>query len=244
MSRRKRLTCAVAGVLGAATMAGAPAAQAGGPDTYEVTITNLTSGQPFTPALLATHRGKHAIFDVGRPAGPAVQQIAENGDNGPLSAALAADKKVSGTAQVASPLVPAGRVAATGLPSEVTTTVTAERGAHRLSFAMMLICTNDGFTGVDGLKLPRHIGRSVTTTTAGYDAGTERNTQAFADMVPPCRPLITGGPMAGTGMTNPALAEGGVIRHHPGIQSAVGDLDPAVFGWSDPVARVRVTRVG
>lgn len=45
-------------------------------------------------------------------------------------------------------------------------------------------------------------------------------------------------------MTNPALAEGGIIHHHPGIQAGVGALDPAVFGWDDPVARVHVTRIG
>lgn len=244
MPGRKHLACAVVGVIGAAMLSGAPLAQADGPRTYEVTITNLTRGQPFTPPLLATHRGDDAVFEVGDEASAGVRQIAENGDNGPLAAALAADRHVSGTTAVMTPIVPAGRVMATGLPSQVTATVTADRGARRLSFAMMLICTNDGFTGVNGLKLPKHAGRSVTAMTAAYDAGTEINTQMFGDMVPPCRPLITGGPMMGTGTTNPALAEGGNIRHHPGIQAGVGALDPAVFGWVDPVARVRVTRIG
>lgn len=244
MPTRKRFICALAGVVGATALTGAPAAQAGGADRYEVTITNLTAGQPFTPPLLATHRGRDAIFEVGRPASAALQQIAENGDNGPLAAALAPNRHVAATQQVTTPMVPAGRVAATGLPDQVTTTITTRGGAKRLSFAMMLICTNDGFTGVDGLKLPRQVGASVTVMTSGYDAGTEINTQAFSDMVPPCRPLITGGPLMGTGATDPALAEGGVVSHHPGIQSGVGDVDPATFGWSDPVARVRVTRVG
>jgi hypothetical protein len=48
----------------------------------------------------------------------------------------------------------------------------------------MLICTNDGFTGVNKLKLPSEIGQSVTVRTQAYDAGTE----LFADLVPPCAP--------------------------------------------------------
>ena len=46
----------------------------------------------------------------------------------------------------------------------------------------------------------------------------------------------------GTGMSNPALAEGGVIHHHAGIQGGV-DLTPMTHGWSDPVAEVTVERV-
>jgi hypothetical protein len=105
-------------------------------------------------------------------------------------------------------------------------------------------CTNDGFTGVNGLRLPRKVGDSVTTVTAGYDAGTEINTEDFAHIVPPCQALIgvsSGEP--GTDTSDPALAEGGVIRHHPGIQGG-SDLQPAVHGWTDPVARVTVEAIG
>lgn len=230
-------------VLGALVLA--PAAGADGAGTYRVTITNLTAGQPFTPPVVATHRGKDQIFEVGSPASAGVQQIAENGNNAPLLAALGENRRVSDFVQAGStPLVPAGRVAATGFSDHVTFDITADRGANRISFAMMLICTNDGFTGVNSLKLPKHDGDAVTVRTNGYDAGTELNTQRFVDMVPPCHPLVVGGPMGGTGMTNPALAEGDVIHHHAGILQGVGDLDPAVYGWTDPVAEVTVTAIG
>jgi len=88
----------------------------------------------------------------------------------------------------------------------------------------MLICSNDGFTGVDSLALPAEIGDRSSMLTAGYDAGTEINTEDFADFVPPCQGLIgvsSGEP--GTGTTNPALAEGGVIHHHLGIAGG-GDI--------------------
>jgi hypothetical protein len=108
----------------------------------------------------------------------------------------------------------------------------------------MLICTNDGFTGVDSLRLPKDVGDAVVVRSASYDAGTETNTEDFADIVPPCQGLVgvsSGEP--GTGMSNPALAEGGVIHHHPGIAGGA-DLVPAIHGWTDPVAEITVERVG
>ena len=51
------------------------------------------------------------------------------------------------------------------------------------------------------------------------------NTEDFADIVPPCQGLIgVGSDDEGTGMSNPDLAEGGVIAHHTGI---VDHHDPA-----------------
>jgi hypothetical protein len=84
----------------------------------------------------------------------------------------------------------------------------------------------------------------VTTRSAGYDAGTERNTEDFADIVPPCQSLVgVSSGEAGTGTSDPALAEGAVIHHHPGIAGGA-DLLTAVHGWTDPVAEITVERVG
>jgi hypothetical protein len=83
----------------------------------------------------------------------------------------------------------------------------------------------------------------VTVETMAYDAGTEANTEDFADMVPPCQALIGGGSgVPGTGQSDPALAQNDVIRHHSGITGRM-DLDPDVHGWdvNAPVARITVT---
>ena len=40
---------------------------------YEVTITNLTPGQSFTPQLVATHSRKVSLFELGQPAGEALE---------------------------------------------------------------------------------------------------------------------------------------------------------------------------
>jgi hypothetical protein len=212
--------------------------------TYEMTIDDLTAGQPLTPPVVATHRAATGIFTVGQPASFALKEIAENGNLAPMLVQLGADKHVSDSVAAAAPLVPAGLPGSAMFGDSVTFTVTASEGAKFLSFASMLICTNDGFTGVDSLRLPKDVGDTVRVQSAGYDAGTELNTEDFADIVPPCQGLVgvsSGEPGAGT--SNPALAEGGVIHHHPGIAGGA-DLVPAVHGWMDPVAVITVERVG
>ena len=217
--------------------------------TYEVTITNLTGGQPFSPPVVVTHRQSTEIFQVGEAASLAIQEVAENGNSGPLLAALATDKHVFDVTQVANgndgpaPIIPAANPGGAPFNSSETYVITSGQGAKYLSLAMMLICTNDGFSGLDSLRLPKKVGDSVIVQTAGYDAGTEINTEDFANIVPPCQGLIgISSEDGGTGMSDPALAEGGVISHHPNIVGG-NDLVPGVHGWTDPVAEVVVTRV-
>ncbi len=210
--------------------------------TYRVTIVNLTDGQPFTPPLLATHRRSVDIYSVGRQASYGVQQIAENGDTGPLVSAFDGRRGVGTIAQGDAPLVPHGTPGAAMFGDTWTTTISTSRDANRLTWLSMLICTNDGFTGVDSLKLPSRVGGTVARYTAGYDAGSERNTEAFADIVPPCQGLIGVSGDPGTGASNPAIATHHVIRHHRGITGRA-DLVPAVHGWSDPVGLIVVQRI-
>jgi hypothetical protein len=241
--RRNVAALAAALTAGAVLVIGPPASAEAPVATYEVTITNLTHGQPLTPPLVATHRAATDVFTVGEVASFGLKEIAENGNLAPLMAQLGSDKHVADVEAAAAPLVPAGLPGSAMFGDTVTLSVTASHGANLLSFASMLICTNDGFTGVDSLHLPSHVGDVVVVRSAGYDAGTERNTEDFADIVPPCQALVgvsSGEP--GTGTSNPALAEGGVIHHHPGIAGGV-DLVPAIHGWTDPVAEITVERV-
>ena len=237
----------LAAVIALASFLLAPAASAGKVRTYEVTITNLTTGQPFTPPVVAAHKRPTGIFDVGDPASFALQQVAENGVNSFLLAALAANKHVSSSFEVATPpLVPAADPGGSGFSDTVTFEISSSKGAKYLSIATMLICTNDGFTGIDGVRLPKKVGQSVTVWSDAYDAGTEINTEDFIDMVPPCQRLI--GVMSaadpGTGMTNGALAEGGVVASHGGVVGGIADLTVADHGWVDPVVEITIERIG
>ena len=231
---RKRLVAALAAV--AVLLSLTAAASADPPvSTYEVTITNLTSGQPFTPPLVATHRKSIDLFDVGQPASPEIQQIAENGNLDPAVALATGSSKVFDAQVVLGDPPPV-------LPGQSRTfTVSAVPGAENLSWVSMLICTNDGFTGLDTLRLPKNVGDSSAHYTNAYDAGTEVNTESWGDLVPPCAQITGFGDQGGTGMSNPDLAEGGVITMHGGI-AGDADLVPSVHGWSGPVAMVEVTR--
>ncbi len=208
--------------------------------TYKVTITNLTAGQPLSPPILATHTRRTEFFTVGEMASEGIRQIAENGNGEALLQALSEDTQVYAVVAGAAPLVPANNPGGTGFSSSETYTITAQGRARFLSFASMLICTNDGFTGLDSVRLPRH---KVTVYTAGYDARTEANTEDFADIVPPCQGLIgVSSDDPGTGMSDPLLAEDGVVIPHAGINGGV-DLVPAVHNWADPVTKIEIERV-
>ena len=55
------------------------------------------------------------------------------------------------------------------------------QGADRLSVAMMLGCTNDGFTGLSSVPLSRSM-VPVTYYGAAFDTGTERNNQLWSSI--------------------------------------------------------------
>ncbi len=234
--------------MAAAVVLGSALAVPAGADseaTYEVTITSLIPGQPLTPPVVATHDGSVKVFRVGRHANLGVKEIAENGNAAPLATFLEGARGVADVfADSTVPLVADGVPGAAMFAESITFTIETSAGARFLSWVSMLICTNDGFSGVSGLKLPSQVGRSVTVGTAGYDAGTEVNTEDFADIVPPCQGLVgVSSGEAGTGTSDPALAEGGVIHHHAGIQG-IADL-VALHGWdvTAPVAEIRVERI-
>ena len=55
---------------------------------YEVTVTNLTRSQQFTPILVATHKEGVRLFELGTPASSQLKTLAEEGNVGPMTALL------------------------------------------------------------------------------------------------------------------------------------------------------------
>ena len=205
---------------------------------YSVTVINLTTGQPFTPPILATHSSRLRLWRYGRRASTEVQEIAENGNLAPMLDRLGESRSVTHVVVSEGPTIPPV------LPGESTTTfIEGSRAGRFLSVISMLVCTNDGFTGMTRQRLPVRVGDERSWTVRAYDAGTEVNTEDFQDLVPPCAPLTgVDTDKMGTGMSNPALAENGRVRRHRGVRGAE-DLIPALHGWYGPVARIEVTRV-
>lgn len=202
-------------------------AQGGAEKTYRVTVTNLTSGQPMTPFVVAAHSGSTSIFDAGSPASPGLQAVAENGMVPVLVAELEANDRVGAVSVAGSAPVAPGE--------SVSTEITSTPGARKISVSGMLICTNDGFAAIDAGQLNSN-GKAQTLYGFAYDAGTEVNTENYADLVPPCDGL------GQTGATNPALAENGVVHAHDGIVG-IADLSPGVHGWSGAVIAVAIEQL-
>lgn len=243
---------AVAGTSGVLILTFAfPAASYDGPDlrTYRVTLLNLTDGQPFSPPVAATHDRHMRMFQVGRLASDELAAIAQAGDEVPMFNLFNGSDDVTEAVDVAKPLTPVGKVVDPPGPAgpfvdSATFEIMAKPG-DRLSLATMLICTNDGFLGLDAVRLPRHGARAFLIN--GYEAGREQNTELSPHIVDPCSAL---GPVKLTGDDNGNLDTGpGVstvppipIRHHPNIQGG-GDLSTTLHSWRDPVAVAVVSRL-
>jgi hypothetical protein len=232
ISMKRKITMLLAMGLLATFVSAAPAVATGShnPDyTYEVTVTNLSENQTLTPVVAATHTNDFKLFKRGKQASNGIQQLAENGGVPVLVDELNGYSKVENVSVIGStPLAPG---------DSASTLLSTDRQHRRLSVAAMLICTNDGFTGRSSVRLPGGIGNERTFYARAFDAGTEINTQAYSDLVPPCDGL------GETGASNPDLAENGVIRNHRGIIDGIGDLTVADHGWDEPVLMITVERV-
>lgn len=214
--------------LAAATGASAQASPQRPDATYEVTYTNLTTGQYLTPPNFVAHGADIDVFELGQAASSSLQAVAENGAVPVLAAELEAAVAGSGISGVGAeePIGPGESV-----------TFDFSTNARRFSLVSMVICTNDGFAGLDARLLPSANGQTKTFRLRAYDAGTERNTELRADLVP--APFCGEGD--GSGETDPALAQNGVIRRHPTLRGH-GDLDPAL-DWTGRVAEVSIRKV-
>lgn len=206
---------------------------------FRVTVRNTAGAlQPLTPSVVALHEPGIRLFQPGSPAGAELERVAESGNNEPLTTALDA---MTGVAAVGAAPGPEGPI----LPDQAGSVELQGSPDLRVSLVSMLVCTNDGFTGVDGIPLPRAVGETVTLRTAGYDAGTEQNTEAAGDLVPPCV-MATTGSSGGTGEDQPGISEDEVVRHHPGVDADTdgGDILDDQHRWTDPVAEIVIERIG
>ena len=242
MNLTKRLTRRTIAVVtaflmtGVAVVAVPTAAGADGHDTatYEITITNVTDGQYLTPPNWAAHGTNASVFDLGSSASPGVTAVAEDGGVPVLAGELvsALDDTGLGDSGVAVP--------AEGPPPifpGASRTFTVSTEFDRLSIVAMIICTNDGFAGLDSKKLPNAVGQTKQYNLQGYDAGTELNDELDANIVP--APFCIDGTVGSTNGTS----TDGVIKRHTGIDG-VGNLNPDVYDWKGPVATISIERVG
>ena len=187
--------------------------------TYEVTITNLTRGQVFSPPIVYSHRSSFQLFTPGQPAIPELAGVAEDANGDPLVALLTADARVADVS-VGDDVI---------LPGEsMTVRINAPGNARLISLLGMLVTTNDAFYAA-GSRAPSY---QVHTYAQAWDAGSELNTQDCAH--------IPGPPCFNGGVRVEDDAEG-YVYIHAGIQDR-GDLDPMDHDWRNPVALVKIVR--
>ena len=207
---------------------------------YRVTIQNLAVGQPLSPPIVATHKGGMRLFKVGKAASSELEAIARDGDQISMFDLLTNSQHVFEVVDVGMPLTPNGSTV--GPFTDSVTFMIQGRNGDRLSLASMLVCTNDGFAGLDRVKLPKK-GSSVFTL-HGFDAGVEDNTEMSTDIVDGCSDLgpvvLSGDP---NGNVNGAVdsVPRGVIAAHGGVLG-IGDLGPE-HQIPAGVAKVTITQV-
>ncbi|MBW8186405.1 spondin domain-containing protein [Shewanella nanhaiensis] len=205
----------------------------------EISITNLTQGNHFTPILITAHDSTSHQFQAGEMASPALQKMAEGGDIADLMAAATGNNELTVGNPAEGLLAPGGKVNEIMLDTQSMT---------HLSIVAMVLPTNDAFIGLDAWEIPTTPG-TYTINVNAYDAGTEANDE-----------IVNGGGMSGTpgipaapgmdaGMNGTGVSDTSAndkVHIHPGVlgdmdeAGGISDLDSRIHRWLNPVARVVV----
>jgi len=205
---------------------------------WDISITNLTHQNLFTPLLAAGHDSTTHLFELGATASTGVALMAECGDLSTLLAeATTANADIS---DIASGMLAAG----------ATTTGMITTDKTHLSVAAMILPSNDAFMGLDAKMIPTAAG-TYTFYLDGYDAGTEANNELQHDVsVVDCAANIAGFPGGSSdvgGSNSIAVDDNMTIHIHRGLLGdtdplgGTSDVDSRIHRWQNPVAKVVVT---
>jgi len=205
-----------------------------------IEVTNLTNGIYFTPLLVSAHNRYVDLFEPGNTASASLQAMAEGGD----ISGLVSDLEAAGADNAVNP---AGGLLAPGATAQAG--LSTDRHNRYLSVVAMLLPTNDGFAGLDAIRIPKRHG-TYTYYVNGYDAGTEANSEIINGGGAPGVPGIPADPggNAGSGASGVTDTEHNTTVHiHRGTlgdmqaDGGVSDLDASVHHWLNPVAKVVIT---
>ncbi len=223
MSRTSLL--AISAVTGAAALAATTVVQAGSYERdYRVTIVNITPGNQLTPILAAVHDQSASLFSLGEPSSDELATLAETGDTGPLQGTLESLPGVSLATTIPGPAEGGLMFPGESVEFEITAT-----GKQVMSFASMMLPTNDSFAALNSVRLPRYGSRQYMAV--GYDAGSEANDEMCMNIP---------GPTCGEDGGSP---EGeGFVHVSSGIHG-IGDLAADEYDWRNPVVSVTVERI-
>lgn len=199
---------------------------------FEVTITNLTQGQPFSPPVVASHHPGTSLYQLGGHASAGLTALAEDGMNELIMGEAMGDEDVLMVAQGSGPIPPGG---------SGTVNIMVAGSRSTITVMAMLVNTNDAFFATSALQAPPPplafkasgpIDAVYSTKAIAYDAGTEFNNES-CDYIP--------GPYCEGLLRDPDGAEG-YIHVHNGVHD-VFQLDPTIHDWRGPVAYISMKRL-
>ena len=191
---------------------------------FDVTVRNVTGGQPLTPAVVVVHDAGADLLPENAEELTGLEELAESGQPSALVASLRDVAGVKDTLTLDPPPLPPGQ--------EATATISASEG-DRVSVISMLACSNDAIA-IGTLVVPEAGSLPAMSSGRVYDAGTEENTETAATV--PC--------LGGEGVSDGDAPDGeGAIAHHPGI-GGKGDLNAEQHGWDGPAMHLFLTGVG
>lgn len=193
--------------------------------TYEVTVQNITYGQPLSPIAAVLH-DEGQLWMVGESASESLEKLAEAGD----ASDLIALPVVLASAQSEGVVMPG---------TSTTFSISIDDNAmSNLSLASMLVNTNDAFTGLNKISLANlEVGASWSSFVGVYDAGTESNSEVTG--------TIPGPADGGTGF-DMERDDTDFVSMHPGVVTRDDGLMTSVLTqahkFDQPVAYVTITR--
>lgn len=192
---------------------------------YEVTVTNLTAAQPFSPVAIVLH-DVDGLWTVGEPASPELETLAESGGNTDFLQTTAVLGNANGNQ-----IIPPG-------DSQTILVSINDRTDTKMTTATMLVNTNDAFVGLDAYDLSAlTVGDSITMRLPALDAGTEINDEALGTIP---------GPADGGEGFNAQRESRNTVAYHPGVVSADDGLTSSILDvthqFDNPVMRIVVTR--
>jgi hypothetical protein len=236
-----------AGIDGTDGEDGAPGTN-GNSAVYTVHFTNLTNNQPLAPAAIILHEpGYHAFVD-GEPASVALEELAEGGSPDTLLSEATASASYLDSISSGAATGPRGISAASTL---VIPTLDVDN--LRLSFASMLVNTNDAFTALNAVDISNMIvGQSTSFMTPTWDSGTEANLETASTMPGPAAGAAGGGGSAAgfdaarSDLFDRVHFHGGVVTNANATDASLEGLSTSILDeshrWNNPTAKVTITR--
>ena len=181
---------------------------------YQVTVTNATHGQPFSPVAVISHNSNYQAFTIGQPATLGLETLAEGGDNSALLSEAVASGNSNAQASGSGVILP-------GAKETIELTI-IRNNANSLSIVTMLVNTNDAITGHTNIDISQlSVGDSIRLNGVAYDAGTELNTELAG--------TIPGPADGGQGFSSLRDDIADQVTMHPGVVTSDDGLSNSVL---------------